>query len=41
LKTGEKFEFVVNNWLAVDKGDGQVVQKFTGAKFSSFSHTNN
>ena len=24
LQTDEKFEFIVNDWLAVDKGDGQV-----------------
>ena len=24
FQTDEKFEFIVNDWLAVDKGDGQV-----------------
>ena len=24
VQTDEKFEFIINNWLAVDKGDGEV-----------------
>ena len=24
VQTEEKFEFIINNWLAVDKGDGEV-----------------